>query len=194
MMLLPSLQKNDAKARIYIFSVSIIVFAAVVILSRVKLNLNLPFDVHVFALVNAIINSIVAALLIAGLLAVKNKYYLLHKKIMLTAIFLSVIFLITYILHHLFAGSTFYGDLDKNGIVSDFEKTEAGSMRYIYFFLLGTHILLAGISLPFILFTAYRALINENAAHRKIAKITWPMWFYVAVSGPLVYLMISRYY
>ncbi len=107
---------------------------------------------------------------------------------------LSAIFLISYILHHLFAGSTFYGDLDRNGVVSELEKEGAGGLRYVYFFLLGTHILLAGISLPFILFTAYRALILENAAHRKLAKITWPMWFYVAVSGPIVYLMISRYY
>ena len=67
-------------------------------------------------------------------------------------------------------------------------------MRYVYFFLLGTHILLAGISLPFILFTAYRALIGEYNLHRRIARITWPMWFYVAITGPLVYLMISAYY
>ncbi len=62
------------------------------------------------------------------------------------------------------------------------------------FFILGTHILLAGVSLPYILFTAYRALIGENAIHRKLAKITWPMWFYVAVTGPIVYWMISKYY
>jgi putative membrane protein len=67
-------------------------------------------------------------------------------------------------------------------------------MRYVYFVLLGTHILLAGISLPYILFTVYRALIDENTAHRKLAKITWPMWFYVAVTGPVVYFMISQYY
>lgn len=113
---------------------------------------------------------------------------------MLTAIGLSVIFLVTYILHHLFAGSTLYGDVDKNGIVDAAEKAAAGSMRYVYFFLLGTHILLAGISLPFILFTAYRGLINENKRHRNIAKITWPLWFYVAVTGPVVYWMISKFY
>jgi putative membrane protein len=113
---------------------------------------------------------------------------------MLTAIVLSAIFLLTYIAHHLFAGSTWYGDLNKDGEVDAVEKAAAGSMRYVYFVLLGTHILLAGVSLPFILFTAYRALIDENARHRKLAKITWPMWFYVAVTGPVVYLMISRYY
>jgi putative membrane protein len=79
-------------------------------------------------------------------------------------------------------------------ILSEAEKLAAGSVRYIYYVLLGTHIILAGIVLPFILFTAYRALIGENAAHRKLAKITWPMWFYVAVTGPIVYLMISPYY
>ena len=113
---------------------------------------------------------------------------------MLTAIFLSVFFLLSYILHHLFAGSTWYGDTDKNGVVDAAEKLAAGGWRTAYFILLGTHILMAGVSLPFILFTAYRALIGENARHRKIARITWPMWFFVAVSGPLVYLMISKYY
>lgn len=94
---------------------------------------------------------------------------------MLTAMGLSVLFLITYITHHLFAGSTWYGDIDKNGVVDEAEKAAAGASRIIYFILLGTHILLAGISLPFILFTAYRALINENPQHRNLAKITWPL-------------------
>ncbi len=189
-----SLTKNDRRARIIIYVFSVVVFLAVTALERVTLNVNLGFDPHVFAATNAIINSVVAVLLVAGIITAKRGAYTTHKNIMLTAILLSVLFLVSYILHHLFAGSTLYGDLDKNGIVTDLEKAEAGSMRYVYFFLLGTHILLAGISLPFILFTAYRALINENRAHRKLARITWPMWFYGAVYGPIVYLMISRYY
>jgi len=189
-----NLTKNDRRARIIIYVFSVVVFLAVTALERVTLDVDLGFDPHIFAAVNALINSIVAVLLVAGIITAKRGLYTTHKNIMLSAIFLSVFFLVSYILHHLFAGSTFYGDLDKNGIVTDLEKAEAGSMRYVYFFLLGTHILLAGISLPFILFTAYRALINENRAHRKLAKITWPMWFYVAVSGPIVYFMISRYY
>ena len=189
-----SLEKNDRKAAIWIYSFSAIVFVAVTVLERVTVNVDLGFDPHLLALVNAAINTIVSILLIAGLIAAKNRKLTTHKNIMLTAIGLSVIFLITYILHHLFAGSTLYGDVDKNGIVDAAEKTAAGSMRYVYFFLLGTHILLAGISLPFILFTAYRGLINENAKHRKIAKITWPLWFYVAISGPIVYWKISKFY
>lgn len=189
-----TLAKNDRKASIFIIAVSIIVFVAVTVLERVTLNVDLGFNPHIFATANAVINSIVAVLLLAGLFTAKAGKYQAHKNIMLTAILLSVLFLVTYILHHLFAGSTWYGDSDGNGVVSEAEKAAAGSMRYIYFVLLGTHILLAGISLPFILFTAYRALINENARHRKLAKITWPMWFYVAVTGPVVYLMISRFY
>jgi putative membrane protein len=188
------LVKNDKKARILIFSFSIIVFVLVTALERVTLDVDLGFNVHIFAATNAIINSIVAVLLIAGLVTARSGRYTTHKYIMLTALILSVIFLLTYVTHHLFAGSTYYGDLNKDGIVSAEEKAEAGALRYIYFVLLGTHILLAGISLPFILFTAYRALIDEYDRHRKIARITWPMWFYVAVSGPLVYLMISQYH
>ncbi len=189
-----AVQKNDGKAKWIIWIFSIVVFVAVTVLERVTLDVDLGFNPHVFALTNAIINSVVAVLLVAGIVTAKQGRYTAHKYIMLAAIILSAIFLLTYIAHHLFAGSTWYGDTNKDGIVDAAEKAAAGSMRIVYFVLLGTHILLAGVSLPFILFTAYRALINENAAHRKLAKITWPMWFYVAVTGPVVYLMISRYY
>ena len=189
-----TLQKNDSKAKYLIWIFSIVVFVLITALERVTLDVNLGFDPHVFALFNAVINSLVAVLLLAGLYTAKTRRLKTHRKIMLTAIVLSVFFLVFYILHHLFAGSTLYGDSDHNGIVDAVEKAAVGNMRYLYFILLGTHILLAGISLPFILFTAYRALINENDRHRRIAKITWPLWFYVAVSGPVVYLMISVYY
>jgi putative membrane protein len=193
-MLTPSLQKNDSKARIFIYTVSVIVFAAVVVLSKVKLELDLPFNVHVFAMINAIINSAVAILLVAGLASIKMKKQLLHKKIMITAILLSVLFLLSYIAHHLLAGETKFGDLDHDGILSETEKMQAGSARIIYYVLLLTHIPLAAIILPFILFTAYRALTGEYDKHRKLTRITWPVWFYVAVSGVIVYEMIQPYY
>jgi putative membrane protein len=189
-----TLSKNDKRARILILSFSAFVFVAVTALERVTLQVDLPFDPHIFALGSALINSVVAALLVAGLLTAKKGAYGAHRNIMLSAILLSVLFLVFYIAHHLFSGSTLYGDLDKNGIVDEAEIAAAGCMRTVYRILLGTHILLAGISLPFILFSAYRALTNENSAHRKIARITWPMWFYVAVTGPIVYWMISRFY
>jgi putative membrane protein len=193
-MLQPSLQKNDKKAKLLIYTVSFVVFAAVVFLSKYKLDIDLGFDVHVFAKANAIINSLVAVLLLAGLFSVKQKKYELHKKIMLSAILLSVLFLLSYIAHHLLAGDTKYGDLNHDGILSIDEKILAGNLRMVYYFILITHIPLAAIILPFILFTAYRALTGEYDKHKKLVRITWPVWFYVAVSGVIVYLMISPYY
>ena len=193
-MLQPSLTKNDKKAKLLIYTVSFVVFAAVVFLSKYKLNADLGFDVHVFAKTNAIINSLVAVLLLAGLFATRQKKYELHKKIMLTAISLSVLFLLSYIAHHLLAGDTRYGDINHDGIVSLDEKTLAGNLRMVYYFILITHIPLAAIILPFILFTAYRALTGEYDKHKKLVRITWPVWFYVAITGVIVYLMISPYY
>jgi putative membrane protein len=150
--------------------------------------------VHLFATANAVINTCVAVLLIVALIAVKAKNYKLHKNIMLTAMFLSVLFLISYICHHLFAGETRFGDVNHDGIVTDIEKAAVGSSRMIYYVLLGTHIPLAGIILPFILFSAYQALTGEFDKHKKLVRITWPIWFYVAVTGVAVYWMISPYY
>lgn len=186
--------KNDKRARILIFSFSAIVFILVSLLGKFKLDISVGFDEHIFAKANAVINSIVTVLLLAGLICARQGKYITHRNIMLAAMFLSVLFLISYICHHLLAGEARFGDMDHNGILSDDEKESAGSLRYFYYTLLGTHILLAGIVLPFILFTAYRALIGENESHRKLAKITWPIWFYVAVTGPVVYFMISPYY
>ena len=193
-MLAPVLQKNDNKAWWLIGIVSFVVFAAVVLLSRIKLEVDLGFNVHAFATFNAIVNSMVTVLLVAGLITAKRRNLLLHKKIMLTAMVLSVLFLLSYICHHLFAGDTKFGDLDHNGIVTEAEKAQAGGLRTFYYIILITHIPLAGIVLPFILFTAYRALIGEYPKHRKLARITWPIWFYVAFTGVLVYLLISPYY
>ena len=190
----PVLNRNDKRAAALIWTVSIIVFAAVALLAEIKLNVKLPFNPHIFATVNAIINSFVAVLLIAALFAVKSGKFFLHKKIMLIAITLSLLFLLSYICHHLLSGDSKYGDLNHDGVLSVDEKSLAGNMRYIYYFILITHIPLAGIILPFILFTAYRALTGDYAKHMKLARITWPIWLYVAVTGVIVYLMISPYY
>ena len=190
----PLLVKNDKKAKIFIWSVSIIVFLSVAVLSKIKLNVDMGFNPHLFAKANAVINSAVTILLLLGLLAVKRKNYLLHNRIMITAIILSVLFLVSYICHHLFAGETKFGDLNHDGIISADEKSLGGSLRIVYYFILGTHIPLAGIILPFILFTAYRSLTGEYAMHKKLARITYPIWLYVAITGVMIYLMISPYY
>lgn len=193
-MLPPVISKNDKNARILIGIFSLVVFTVVTVLSRVKLSVDLGFNVHVFAQLNAVINSIVSVLLIAGLIAVKRGQYRLHKGIMITALVLSVVFLLSYICHHLFAGESRFGDVNHDGILTEAEKVQAGSMRTMYLIILSTHIPLAGIILPFILFTAYRALIAEWPGHKKLARITWPVWLYVSVTGVVVYWMISPYY
>ncbi|MGC4233942.1 MAG: DUF420 domain-containing protein [Niabella sp.] len=179
-MLKANWKKNDKRANLLIISFSVIVFLVVAALGRVHLNVDLGFDVHIFALLNAVINSTVSVLLVAALIAVKKGKYELHKKLMLFAMILSILFLVSYICHHLFAGETRFGG--------------TGGLKTFYYIILFTHIPLAGIILPFILFTAYRGLTGEYARHKKIAKITWPLWLYVAITGVLVYVLISPYY
>jgi putative membrane protein len=175
------LKKNDKLAKTLIYLVSAVVFLVVVSLRYLKFtNVDLGFDVHLLAKANALINGTVSVLLVAALVAVKTKNFELHKKLMKGAIYLSVIFLVTYIGHHMFAGET--------------EFPKENSMRGFYLVILSTHIVLAAIILPFILFTAYRALIAEFPEHKKLARYTWPIWFYVAVTGVIVYFMISPFY
>lgn len=190
----PILPQNDRKAKIFIWIVSIIVFVVIASLSRIKLDIKVGFDSHYFAAANALINSFVAIFLVASIFAVKVKKFHLHKKLMIGAIILSMLFLISYVCHHLTTGDTKFGDSNGDGILSLDEKELVGKVRYFYYFILLTHIPLAGIILPFILFTAYRALSGNYEKHKKLARITWPVWFYVAITGVVIYLMVSPYY
>lgn len=193
-MLQPVLQKNDKQAKWLIGVFSFVVFSAVVFLTNVKFNIEMPFDVHIFAAANALINAIIAVLLLAALLVVKQQKYRLHKNLMIAALILSIVFLVSYIAHHLLAGEARFGDANHDGITSDAEKLAVGNIRYVYFFILATHIFLATVTLPFILYTAYKGLTSEFKQHKRISKIIWPLWFYVAVTGPVVYFMIQPYY
>ncbi|RYY47750.1 MAG: DUF420 domain-containing protein [Chitinophagaceae bacterium] len=195
-MLQPALEKNDRKAKRLIYTVSIIVFAAVTILGKYNLAGQdiLPFSPRLFATANAFINGTVTILLIAGLLAIKNRQYVLHKNIMMAAMVLSILFLVSYIGHHLFAGETAYGETDGIKGLSAAEKAAAGSTRTFYLALLLTHIPLAGLAMPFILFAAYRALTGDYERHKRMVKYVWPVWLYVAITGVAIYWMIEPYY
>lgn len=193
-MLQASIQKNDKKAGWLIGIFSFVVFAVVVALGKVKLDVDPGFNIHVFAFFNAAVNATVAVLLIAALIAVKKGKFVVHKQIMMVALVLSIAFLVSYITHKLFAGEARFGDADHDGIVTEAEKAAVGGLRLVYFIILSTHIFLAAVILPFILYTAYRGLTAEFGAHKKIARYTWPLWFYVAATGPVVYFMISPYY
>ncbi|TAG15117.1 MAG: DUF420 domain-containing protein [Sphingobacteriia bacterium] len=193
-MLAASINKNDKQAYWIIGVFSAIVFTVIIILGRVKLELDLGFNVHIFATANAYINTTIALLLVAALVAVKQKNYLLHKKLMMGALVLSILFLVSYIAHHLLAGDAKFGDANHDGVVTEVEKLAVGGIRNLYYAILISHIFLATIILPIILLTAYRALTAAFPQHKKLARITWPLWFYVAVTGPIVYWMISPYY
>lgn len=175
-------QEPEKKYSVFITIVSIIIPLVVAVLLTVRLKdfgINaqpLPFLPAIYAT----INGITAVILVAGVVAIKNGKRKLHQQLMTTAIVLSVIFLLLYIAYHLTTEATKFGG--------------SGSIRYVYFFLLVSHILLSIITIPLVLISYVRALSERFDQHKKIAKITFPIWFYVAVSGVLVYLMISPYY
>ena len=180
-MIQPVLQRNDKRAYGIIATLSIVVFLVVLSLGKFKLlQIELGFNPHLFARINAFINSIVSILLVYGLVLVKQKKYEQHRTVMLTAFAFSSLFLVSYILHHLLTVDTHFGG--------------EGPIRYFYYPLLITHIILAATILPFILLTTYRGLTADFGQHRKIAKITFPIWLYVSASGVIVYLLISPYY
>ena len=193
-MLTQTWQKNDKKAHILIWIFSAIVFLAVTILDKITLDVNLGFNPHIFEMLSAGVNSIVSVLLVVGLLFVKQKKYQLHKNTMMFTMALSVLFLVFYIAHHLFTGETKYGDINHDGLLSDDEISLAGTMRYVYYVIISTHVTLAGIVMPFVLYSAYRGLTGEFSLHKKLVRYTFPIWLYVAVTGVIVYLMISPYY
>ena len=186
----------EQRFRFSIILVSILIPVAVAVLFTVKLK---DFGIEVEPLsflppIYASINGITALLLVMGVLAIKNGNRKVHERFMTTAIACSVIFLVMYVAYHMTADSTVYGDIDGNKILDAKEKEYAGSTRYVYFFILITHILLSIIIIPLVLITYVRALAARFDKHKKIAKITFPLWLYVALTGVVVYLMISPYY
>src|SRR6188768_3941237 len=101
---------------------------------------------------------------------------------MYAAMVLSIVFLVSYIAHHLLTGDTRFGDVDHDGVLSAVELASVKSLRLVYFILLATHIFLASVILPFILYTAYRGMSGDYARHKKLARYTWPLWLYVSVT------------
>jgi putative membrane protein len=173
------LEKKFSK---FIVAVSILIPVVVAILFSVKLK-DLGFNVEPLSFlppIYAAINGITAVVLIAGVVAIKNGNRKLHERLMTTAIALSVAFLVMYVAYHMTTDSTKFGG--------------EGIIRPIYFFLLISHILLSIAVIPLVLITYVRALAEKFDRHKKIAKITFPIWLYVAVTGVVVYLMISPYY
>ncbi|WP_248724240.1 DUF420 domain-containing protein [Seonamhaeicola sp. ML3] len=168
---------DDKKYNKLIVALSIIIPLAVAALFGIRIDVELPiFLPPVYAMINAV----TALVLVLAFVAIKNKNITRHERLMKFAIALSVLFLLMYIVHHMTTDSTeFLGE---------------GPIKYVYYFILISHILLSIAVIPFVLITYVRAITNNIEKHKKIAKITFPLWLYVAITGVVVYIMISPYY
>lgn len=142
----------------------------------------------------ATINGITAMVLIISLMAIKQRMITMHQRLNTFAIVLSCAFLVMYILYHITSEETPYGDINHDGKRDAAEALAVGGMRYVYFALLISHIALSVIIIPFVLFTYMKGLSMKVESHKKLARITYPMWLYVAISGVVVYMMLSPYY
>jgi putative membrane protein len=169
--------ENKEPYKKLIITLSILIPIAVAALFGIKIP---GYDLSFLPPIYASINGLTAVLLIIAVVAIKNGKRQLHERIMKTCIGLSALFLMMYILYHMTSESTPFGG--------------EGAIKYLYYFILITHILLSVIVIPFVLFTFVRALSGNFERHRALAKFTFPLWLYVAVTGVIVYLMISPYY
>tara|TARA_B100001564_G_scaffold343232_1_gene339606 strand:- start:292 stop:804 length:513 start_codon:yes stop_codon:yes gene_type:complete len=165
------------KYGIWIKIISIVIPLVVATLFRVKIDYDLPvFLPPIYATINAI----TALLLVFALIAIKRKKIALHQRLMQSCIVLSLLFLVMYIAYHMTTDPTpFLGE---------------GSVKILYFFILISHIILSVALIPLVLISYVRAFQKEFPEHKKISKITFPIWLYVAVTGVIVYIMISPYY
>jgi putative membrane protein len=158
--------------------ISVVVLILVVMMRRVKIPTEIDFSF--LPPFHATLNGITAIVLLIALYFIKQRNIEAHRKSMLLAIGLSVMFLLSYVLYHFTTEETRFGG--------------EGTIRYVYFFILITHIILAAVILPFILFTFNRAITNQITRHKKLARWVFPIWLYVAITGPLCYFMLKPYY
>lgn len=173
---------NNKRVNAIIIVLSIVVAALVSVLAKVSLGgaEQLPWDVHLQPRLHAILNSITAVLLILGFWFIRNKMITAHRFSMMSAFVVSGLFLVSYVIYHALTESTSFGG--------------TGFIKIVYYFILVSHIVLAALIFPLILMTMHRAITNQIEKHKKLARITFPLWLYVAVTGVVVYLMIAPYY
>ncbi len=158
--------------------VSTIVLLLVVFMRRVKLDID--FDFSFLAGVNALLNTATSLLLVIAFYMIKRKMVEQHMKLMTAAFITSFLFLVCYIIYHFTTAETSF--------------CKEGGIRTVYYFILISHIVLAGLSLPFILFTYIRAYTKQYERHKKLARKVYPVWLYVSITGPVVYLLLSPCY
>lgn len=174
------------------YVITFVVLILVGIMRRYKLDLG--FDFSFLPPFHALLNALTAMVLLIALFAVKSKNILLHKKCMFTALVLSVLFLLSYVAYHFTTPETIFGDLNHDGLLDTRELLNVHNSRTPYLILLFSHIVLAAVSLPFILLTFIRAYTNQFDKHKKMARYVYPVWLYVAITGPVCYFLLMPYY
>jgi putative membrane protein len=194
-LLLPQ-KMNDKLIFRFVAAVSVFVFVVVFVLSLkvIPKPAVMPSFMPLLPKLNAILNGACSVLLLISLYYIKKLNIAMHKRINIVAFIFSSLFLVSYIIFHWLAPETRYGDIDGDGILSPAEIAAAGSVRYIYYLILITHIILAVVVLPLVLMSFYRGLQMQVEKHKKLVRWTFPIWLYVTVTGVIVYLMISPYY
>ncbi|MBR9999719.1 MAG: DUF420 domain-containing protein [Cyclobacteriaceae bacterium] len=185
--------KGKHTVTIMVVSVIIPLVVALLLFMPEKINLSGGWSTFLPHL-NGFLNTLTSGILLLGYIFIKNGRVSQHKIMMSSAFVLGTVFLISYITYHATTASTIFGDSNGNGILELQEAAGIGAWRYIYLAILVSHILLAIIVVPFVLFAFYYALTARFDMHRKIVRYTLPVWLYVSVSGVVVYLMISPYY
>lgn len=188
-----STQSTKPGIRKLIIVLSIAIPVVVAALFKVKIE---GYDWHFLPSIYACINGLTAFLLVVALIAIKQKKISFHEGIIKVCMGLSVLFLLLYIAYHMTSDPTVYGDLNgSGGNLDNYEKSQISSASQIaYYIILITHIILSVAVIPMVLFSYLYAWEGRYDKHRKWTKITWPLWFYVAASGVVVYIMISPYY
>ncbi len=191
------MEKNLTLARqlnIAAWIITGVVLILVGMMRRVKIALPEGWDFSFLPPLHATLNALTAVVLVAALYFIKQKQVEKHRKAIYLAMGLSVLFLLSYVAYHFTTPETLYGDANHDGLVDAAERAAVGAWRTFYLILLLSHIVLAAVTLPFILFTFIRAYTNQIERHRRLAKRVWPLWFYVALTGPICYLMLMSYY
>ena len=173
---------------------TVAVLLLVGLMRRVKIPVPETLDLGFLPGFHALLNSLTALVLIAALYFIKQKNVEAHRKAIYAALTMSLLFLLSYVTYHFTTPETIFGDTDHDGSLSAAELAVAGSSRTLYLVLLLSHIALAAISFPFILFTFIRGFTGQVERHRSMARWVYPMWLYVALTGPIVYWMLKPYY
>ena len=174
------------------WALSAVVLLLVGLMRRVRIPTSIDFSF--LPPVHATLNALAAVALVAALVFIKKKQIARHRAAIYTAMGLSVLFLLSYVVYHFTSAEVLFGDVDHNGILDAAERAAVSGVRPAYLVLLITHVTLAGVILPFILFTFNRAFTGQYARHKAMARWVFPVWLYVAVSGPLCYLMLRPFY